>query len=249
MASLIGALAKRDLTAQYRDSAFGILWACLKPTLFMLVFSVLKGALQVQEDTAPFPLFSFTGIVLWLLFVSILQGATPSITRNAGIIRKMPTPRLVYPLSGLSISLAEFLFALVPLGFLLLYFEHPLNWYALWLFPIAIITALSAFAIALPLATFSVFRNDLLMALPYVLQAGLFLSPILYSLDDAPPEYRNLLALNPMAGPLEGLRAALLYGRAPDWALFGPSAFLIFIVLPMSAWLYSRASKYFADFF
>lgn len=247
--SLIFALAKRDLTAQYRDATFGVLWAVLKPTLFMLVFSVLKGVMRLPSDGLPYPLFSFTGVAIWLLFVSVMQGATPSILRNAGIIRKMPTPRIVFPVSGLTVSLSEFVFAMLPLAGLIIYFGHALTWHALYLFPIAIITALTAFSLALGIATFSVFRNDLTLALPFVLQAGLFLSPILYPLSAVPEQYQGIYKLNPMVGPLEGARAAVLMGQAPDWNLFLPSLTLILILLPFSVFVYHRVSRYFADVF
>lgn len=249
MAMLVLALARRDLSAQYRESVFGVAWAILKPTLFMLVFSVVKGIVRLPSEGIPYPLFSFAGISLWLLFVSILNGATPSITRNAGIIRKMPTPRIVFPVSGVTLSLSEYLFALTPLVGLLIYFSWDVSWTALYLIPIALITALMTFALALPLATLSVFRNDLVMALPYVLQAGLFMSPILYPLSAVPEKYRLLYSLNPMVGPLEGVRAAVLFGREPDWMLFLPAFAIILFVLPFSLLLYHRVSRYFADFF
>ncbi len=249
MASLIFALAKRDLTAQYRDAAFGIVWAILKPTLFMMVFSLLKGIMRLPSEGAPYPLFSFTGVALWLLFVSVMQGTTPSIIRNAGIIRKMPTPRIVFPLSGLTISLSEFAFAMIPLAALVVYFDYPVDWHALYLIPIALITAAAAFALALPIATISVFKNDLMLALPFLLQAGLFLSPILYPLSSVPENYRAIYALNPMVGPLEGARSALLLRQEPDWLLFIPTFAMIAVALPLSLWVYHRVSRYFADFF
>jgi lipopolysaccharide transport system permease protein len=249
MATLILALAKRDLSAQYRESVFGVVWAILKPTLFMLVFSVVKGIIRLPSEGVPYPLFSYTGISLWLLFVSILNGTTPSITRNAGIIRKMPTPRIVYPISGLTISLSEYVFALIPLIGLMIYFGWQTSWTLLYIIPIGLITALMTFAIALPLATLSVFKNDLIMALPYVLQAGLFMTPILYPLSSVPEQYKALYSLNPMVGPLEGVRSAVLFGREPDWLLFIPAFAIIVFVLPLSLFIYHRVSRYFADFF
>jgi lipopolysaccharide transport system permease protein len=205
--------------------------------------------MRLPSEGIPYPLFSFAGISVWLLFVSVLQGATPSITRNAGIIRKMPTPRNVFPISGLTLSLTEFLFAMIPMAGLFVYFQWEVTWAVLYLIPIVIITALMAFSLGLLIASVSVFRNDLALILPFILQAGLFLSPILYPLSSVPEEYRALYSLNPMVGPLEGAHSALLRGEAPDWSLFLPAIAIIVVFLPLSTYVYHRMSRYFADFF
>lgn len=249
MVKLILALAKRDISAQYRETVLGMAWVIGRPLLLMLVFSVVKGIMQLPSDGLPYPLFSFTGITLWLLFVSIMTGTTPSITRNAGIIRKMATPRIVFPISGLTTSLSEYVFAMVPLVGLLIYFQWEIGWTALYMIPIALFMTMLAFALALPLATITVFKSDLALALPFVLQAGLFLSPILYPLSAVPAEYKGIYTLNPVVGPLEGVRAALLYGTQPDWSLFIPGAVIIVFLTPLSVMFYHRVSRYFADMF
>lgn len=247
LVSLISALTLRDMVAQYRDTAFGLVWAVLRPTLFMLVFSIVKGIAQLPSDGIAYPLFSFTGVSLWLFFVSILSGATPSITGNAGIIRKMPVPRIVFPLSGLLLAMIEYLLALIPLIGLFIFFRHTLSWEALYFFPIMMITGLLAFSIGLVIASFSVFKQDMLKTLPFILQSGLFLSPILYPLSSVPESYLHIYKWNPMVGPLEAIRSVLLHHQPPDWSLFVSTGVFIAFFFPVGLFVYQKLSKHFAD--
>lgn len=245
--TLIAVLAIRDLTERYRDTIFGFLWAVLRPTMFMLVFSVLKGISNLPSDGLPYPVFSFTGVALWLAFTAAVSIGTPTLTKNAGIIKKIPVPRILFPISGMALAASEFVFAMVPLAVLLVIFQIVPTWHIVFVIPILIITLMVAFSLTLLIATVSVFKNDFMLALPYILMAGLFLSPILYPFSAVPEQYHTLYLLNPMVGPLEGIRSAILLHEVPDWSMFGSSTIFACVVLPISVLIFNKISKHFAD--
>ena len=244
---LIAILATRDLVARYRESVLGLLWLILRPTLFMAAFSIVRGIVAIDTGDIPYPLSSFVAVCAWFLFTTIVTGTTPTIRRNAGIIRKMPVNRLAFPVSGAVVCVFEYLMAWLPLGALLLWYGWPVGMSLVYVPVLVLITVILGLGLGLAIASVSVFRNDIALALPYIIQVWLFLSPVIYPTSLVPDRYRIYYDLNPMVGIIEGFRSVILAGQPPDWSLMLPTAIAIVVIWSLALPLFSRFSRYFAD--
>jgi lipopolysaccharide transport system permease protein len=171
----------------------------------------------------------------------------PSIAGNAGIIRKMGIAREVFPLAGVLTSLVDFLLSgLVLLGMMLV-LGLPFGAGLLWLPVMVVMTAALAMGVGLGVAALGTYRNDVIFAIPFVLQLWLLASPIMYPLGTVPEGWRSLYELNPMVGIIDGFRTVVLQGIGPDPALMAVSA-LGTVVVWLLAWpLFRYTSQYFAD--
>lgn len=244
---LVQALAARDISALFKNAALGIAWVILRPTLFMLVFSVLRGIIKLPSDGLPYPLMSFTGVAAWFLFASILQRATPSIETNAGILKKMAVPRILFPISATGVSLFEYAFTMIPLAGLMLFYQWPAHW--TWIFVPLLVCLVVLFGLGLGMliASFAVYKNDLVLALPYALQIGLFLSAVIYPASAIPAEYQWLAQLNPMVGLIEAFRDVMLRGAPPDWASLTPLFIALAVTWILALPTFRYMSRYFSD--
>lgn len=239
----------RDIKVKYKQTALGILWAILQPFLLMIVFSLFFGqALNVPSDNIPYPVFVFSGLLLWNIFSSGLSNAANSMVSNAGIIKKIYFPRLIIPMSAIFVALFDFIMAfLIYLG-LLLYYQHPVKWFIVFFLPLSIlITVLSTFGMGTFLAALNVKYRDFRYIIPFLIQVLLFLSPVIYPVSIIKYEWaKYVLSLNPMSGAIDLLRSAFT-GVPADWQLVTIS-FGISMVLFFSGLFYFRKTEYyFAD--
>lgn len=244
---LVRALTTRDIKSRFANSALGLSWLVIRPTIFMLVFSVLRGALRLPDDGLPYALSSYVAISAWFFFIGVMQGATPSIQNNAGILKKMAVPRIIFPISAAFVGFIEYALTWLPLTVLLLVFNWPLNWTLIYLPLLLVIVMALALGIGLLLASVAVFKDDVLLALPHVIMLWFFLTPVIYPATRLPPEYRWLYDVNPMTGPIEAFRDVILRGTPPDWTTMisiGVATILVWLLaLPM----FNFMSRYFAD--
>jgi len=244
---LIQALALRDIQSRFANSVLGLSWLVIRPTIFMLVFSVLRGALRLPDDGLPYALSSFVAISAWFFFIGILQSTTPSIANNAGILKKMAVPRLLFPISAVFVGLIEYAVTWLPLAVLLIWFAYPLSWTLVYLPLILLIVMAFGLGIGLLLASVAVFKDDVLLALPHVIMLWFFLTPVIYPATRLPPDYRWLYFLNPMTGPVEAFRDVILRGAQPDWPSLIPIAIATVVIWAIAIPVFNFMSRYFAD--
>jgi lipopolysaccharide transport system permease protein len=237
----------RDLKVRYRQTFFGAAWAVLQPLLFMIVFTVSIGRLPgVGPEGIPYPLFVFAGMVPWNLFTQGVTGASNSLVTGEGIITKVYFPRLLLPFSAAGSYLIDFAVALGVLALLMLAFGvvPPLG--VLWLPVFALLALLSALAVGTFLAAVNVRYRDVRYAVPFLVQLGLFVSPVVYTSSLIPAPWRVLYGLNPMTGTIEGFRWALFGGARPDSMIL--EAVVVSALSLLGALLYfRRVERTFAD--
>lgn len=218
---LLGFLLWRDTVTRYRQMALGSLWIVLRPLLSVAVFSLVFGRfVGVATDGSPYPLFSFAALLPWTLFQSGAGTAAGSLVSNMQVISKVYFPRLLIPLSSVLAAAVDYLAALlVFLGVACLFGYFPtLRLLALPLY--LLLALLTALCMGLWCATFAVRFRDINYGLTYLLQALMFLSPVVYSSGAVPERWRTLFLCNPMAQAIEGTRWSLLgTGRPPDLQL------------------------------
>ena len=238
----------RDVKVRYKQTALGILWAVLQPFMTMVVFSIFFGALgQFPSDGVPYPIFAYTALLPWQLFVGSLAASGNSLVGNQQLITKVYFPRLVVPLSAVCVGLIDFsLSFVILLGMMLYYSLYPTA--AVLLLPLFVLLAVAtALAVGLWLATLNVQYRDVQYTIPFLTQFWLFITPVAYPSSMVPEQWRMLYSLNPMVGVVDGFRWALLgQTTKPDAAIF-LSVLVTGILLLGGLYYFRRMETTFAD--
>jgi lipopolysaccharide transport system permease protein len=245
---LIYFLTWRDLKVRYKQTALGAAWAILQPFLTMVVFSIFFGGLlNVSSGDVPYPVFSYTGLLPWIMFSKALTDASRSLVVNRNMITKVYFPRMVIPLSSVLSSVVDFAIAFVILLGMMLYFQI-IPTAAVWTLPLFILLALiTALGIGLWLSSLNVMYRDIGYALPFLTQLWFYLTPIVYSATIVPEEWRILYALNPMVGVVEGFRWALLGTDTAPGPVVAVSSVIAIFLLISGMFYFRRMERNFAD--
>ena len=203
----------RDIKVKYKQTVLGFAWAVLQPLLMMVIFSVFFGkALNVPSDNIPYPVFVYSGLLLWNIFATGITGAGNSMVTNANIIKKIYFPRLIIPASAILVSLFDFIFAFLIFLGILFYYHLPVNVLKLMLFMPAglLITTISTFGLGTLLAALNIKYRDFRYVIPFMVQALLFLTPVIYPPSIFSHEWmKYIIAINPMYGAIELFRNGL----------------------------------------
>ena len=199
----------RDVKVKYKQTYLGVLWAILQPALLMGVFYVVFSRTLNIAVGMNYPVFAFSGLILWGLFSAGITNSSESLINNSSIIRKIYFPKLLIPLSSLLTALIDFIFAFILLIVLLFIFKQQVQWKAVYLFPIAVlITFISSFSIGALLSAMNVKYRDFRYLLPFLIQLLFFSSQIVYAIHSIHiPYIKPLLYINPLNGALELFRS------------------------------------------
>jgi lipopolysaccharide transport system permease protein len=245
--TLLRALIVRDVTSRYRRSSLGMWWAFLQPVILMLLFNMLRSIVKIPSDGIPYILFSYSGLVPWTFFTNSVSACGPCIINNAEVIKKIALPREVFPLAVVAATLFDFAMSSIVLAGMMIWFKVPIGWALLWLPVLIIIMTATAFAVGTLLAGLGTFRRDFTFATPFLTQAWLFVTPVIYPLSTVPEKWQKLYMLNPMVGVVEGFRNVLLKASSPALEPLGMSVFVTGLLLAICWPLFRRLSAYFAD--
>lgn len=242
-------LAWRDLLIRYKQTVVGVAWALVRPLLTMLVLTfVFKRIVNVPSDGVPYPLLVFCGLLPWNFFASSIGDSGNSLVASSGLITKVYFPRLVIPLGTVVTSLVDFLISFV---FLLLL----MAWYGfvpaatIVLMPLFLLLAMAAsFGAGVWAAAGTVRYRDFRFIVPFVVQFGLYLSPVGFPSSLLPSHLRLLYALNPMVGVIDGFRWCILGGaHAIYWPGLAISASLSVLLLVTGVLYFRKTERSFAD--
>ena len=244
---LLGFLIWRDIKIRYRQSLLGGLWAVLQPLVAMLIFTFVFNRLAgVHSDGPPYPLFAFAGLAPWTFFSNSVSTSSNSLVANQQLVSKIYFPRVFIPLGSIAALLVDLCFSLVLLFGLMIKYHWSLTYHAL-LLPIFIAAAfLSASGIGLALSAFNVSFRDIKYTVPFLIQMGLFVTPVIYPLHYIPARLQPLVGLNPMAGVVLGFRSALL-GSPADWGLIRLSLLMSVVLFVGGLLIFRRMESRFAD--
>jgi lipopolysaccharide transport system permease protein len=207
-------LSWRDVLVQYKQTVVGVLWSVLRPLLTMLVFTFIFGRLaRLPAEGIPYPALVFCGMLPWHFFATALSESSNSLVGNANLISKIYFPRLIIPVSTLLVGLVDFLISFVILcGLLGLYGLWP-DWHWLALPFFLLFACAAALGAGLWFAAWNVKYRDFRYVIPFVVQFGLYVSPVGFSSTIMPTAWRQIYAINPMVGVIDGFRWALSGGR------------------------------------
>jgi lipopolysaccharide transport system permease protein len=245
---LLWFLALRDVRVRYKQTVLGAGWAVLQPFLQMVVFSIVFGELLKvpSEGDIPYAIFSFTALVPWGLFGTVLAGTATSLTGNAGILNKVYFPRLLIPLAGASARLVDFGIAFTILIGMVLAFGIGLTPNILWIPLFLLLLLVCALGFGLWLSAVNVYIRDVQMLVPYLISLWQFASPVIYSVQEIPVAWRAVYALNPMAGVLAGFRWCLL-GTAPPGPEIWASVIVTVLVFLSGMMMFLRVQRTMVD--
>jgi lipopolysaccharide transport system permease protein len=245
-------LSARDIKVRYKQAAIGFAWAIVQPLLTMVVFTLVFSRIAgITTGGIPYPVFSFTGLLPWLLFQSSLSRCSSSVVSEANIISKVYFPRLLIPLSSVLSALADFFVSLfILLGFMLYYGIAP-TWKIAFLPLLVFYSIFAALAVGLWFAAINARFRDVRHVVPLIVRLWMFMSPVAYPLASVlqkiPAEFHWLYSLNPMVGVIEGFRWALLDDAALTPGLFVNSIAFTTLLFIGGVLYFRRVERTFAD--
>jgi len=243
-------LALREIKVRYKQTLLGATWAILQPLAAMVVFTLFFGKLAGLEHhvgEAPYPLFSFAGVVLWTYFSHAVSSGSNSVVEYRTVITKVYFPRAILPLTPVLSGLVDFAFSMVVFFILSWVYSVPLTWNLLWIPAFVLLAMGTAVSVSLWFAALNAHFRDFRYVVPFLLQLWLFATPIVYSSSLVPPEWRAWYGLNPMAGAIEGFRWSILGTGAPPGPLIGVSAAAVTLLLVGGFMVFRRLERTFVD--
>jgi lipopolysaccharide transport system permease protein len=244
-------LAWRDIKVRYKQTALGVMWAIIRPLLTMIVFTVVFGriAKMDMDSTTPYTIIVFAGLLPWQFFSNALTESSNSLIGNERLITKVYFPRLIIPASSIITTFIDFLisFAILLALFVVYGYVPPVQIFAMPIF--WLLAFLASFGPGLYLTALNVKYRDFRYIIPFIVQFGLFISPVGYTSARIPEEYQLLYALNPIVGVIDGFRWCIVE-NAPNPMLHLPfyvSMAVIFFFIFLSFYQFRKMEKSFAD--
>jgi homopolymeric O-antigen transport system permease protein len=244
---LLGFLVWRDIKIRYRQTILGALWAILQPLMAMLVFTVVFNRLAgIRSDGPPYPLFALAGLAPWTFFANAVNASSNSLVANQHLVSKIYFPRVFIPIGSIGALLVDLCFSLGLLSCLMVHYHWHVT-YRVLLLPVFMVAAfLSAAGIGLALSAFNVNFRDVKYAVPFLIQMGIFVTPVIYPLRYIPAPLQSFVGMNPMAGVVLGFRYALL-GSAVSWTVIGTSLAMSVALFVVGLFVFRRLERRFAD--
>lgn len=242
-------LTWRDILVRYKQTVMGVAWALIRPLLAAVVFTVVFGKLaKLPSDGVPYPLLVAVGMLLWQFFSTGLAEASTSLVNNSAMISKVYFPRLIIPASAVIVSLVDLLIASLLVVALMIWYGITPDWRLVTLPLFVLLGFAAAVGSGLWFAALNVKYRDFRYVVPFVVQLGLYVSPVGFSSSILPEQWRLLYAINPMAGVIDGARWAVLGGPT---TLYWPGVLMSFAVtaalLLGGMRFFRRTERQFAD--
>lgn len=242
-------LAWRDILVRYKQTIIGVLWALIRPFLTMVVFTIVFGNIaKLPSGGVPYPILVFSAMLPWQFFANALSECSNSLVTNANLISKIYFPRLIIPASAIIVSFVDFLVSGMILVALMAWYNFVPSWRIVTL-PLFILIAFAAsMGVGLWLAALNVKYRDFRYIVPFLVQFGLYISPVGFSSTVVLPQWRLLYSLNPMVGVIDGFRWAILGGEAKIyWPGFSVSLGLVALLFFSGIWYFRKTERTFAD--
>jgi lipopolysaccharide transport system permease protein len=246
---LLFILAWRDFSVRYKQTVIGILWAIIRPVLTALIFTMVFGRIaRLPSDGVPYPLLVFTAMLPWNFFATSFVAISESLISNPNLISKVYFPRLIIPASPILVNIIDFLISFVLLIIMIFFYNLKPGWQIVFI-PIFFIAAiLVTYGVSTFIAALNIKYRDFRYVVPFLVQIGMYVSPVAYSSTIIPANFKLLYSLNPMVGIIDGFRWAVSGGRT---TIYLPSVLLLiietFLFLIIGLFFFRRMEKNFAD--
>ncbi len=247
---LFQVLAWRDLSVRYKQTVIGVSWALIRPVLTMLIFTIVFGRIAKlpSDGTAPYALMVLAGMLPWSFFSSGLADASQSLIANSNLISKVYFPRMIMPVATLAVAFVDFLIGFCILIALMAWYEFLPGWEVAALPGFLVLTFLTSLGPSLWVSALNVKYRDFRYVIPFLVQLGLYVSPVGFSSSVVPGQWRLLYSLNPMVGMIDGFRWCILNGQSQ---LYLPGLAVSLCVTALILWLginrFRKLERSFAD--
>jgi lipopolysaccharide transport system permease protein len=247
---LFQVLAWRDLSVRYKQTAIGTIWALIRPLLTMMVFTIIFGRIAKlpSDGTAPYALMVFAGMLPWAFFSAGLTDASNSLIAKANLITKIYFPRLIVPTAAVVVAFVDFLISFAILVGLFAWYRFLPSWHMIYLPLFVLLAFLASIGPSLWITALNVRYRDFRYIIPFIVQLGLYVSPVGFSSSVIPEQWRLVYSLNPVVGVIDGFRWCILGGQSQ---LYWPGLALSGAVTAFFLWLgvrqFRRMENSFAD--
>jgi lipopolysaccharide transport system permease protein len=242
-------LSWRDILVRYKQTAIGVAWSVIRPVLTMVVFTVIFGKMaKFPSGNAPYAILVYAAMLPWQFFANALSESSNSLITNSNMISKVYFPRLIVPCSAVVVSLVDFLISLAVLALLMIWYQFIPSWQILTIPLFLLLALLASLGFSLWLSALNVKYRDFRYIVPFIVQFGLYVSPVGFSSNVVPEKWRLLYSLNPMVGVIDGFRWAILGGDSQIyWPGFLISTTLMVLILVGGIKYFRKTERIFAD--
>jgi lipopolysaccharide transport system permease protein len=243
-------LAWRDILVRYKQTAIGLAWALIRPLLMMVILTIVFNTVAGLPSTGrvPYPLLVFAAMLPWQFFATALGESSVSLIGNANLISKVYFPRLIVPGTSVITALIDLLITLAVMALLMLWYRFPVSWHLVALPLFMLLAVAAAFGAGLGLCALTVKYRDFRYVVPFIVQFGLYLSPVGFSSDRIPRQWRLLYSTNPMVGTIDGFRWSFFRGEsALWWPSVAMSVAVSCLLCLVGGWYFRRTEKTFTD--
>jgi lipopolysaccharide transport system permease protein len=242
-------MAWRDILVRYKQTAIGLAWSIIRPVLTMIVFTVVFGRLaKLPSQGVPYPILVFSALLPWQFFSTSFSDASTSLIGNSTMLTKIYFPRLIIPVSTVIVNLIDFLISFLILAVMMIWYGFVPGWNILYLPIFLFLAFVASLSAGLYVAALNVKYRDFKYIVPFVVQFGLYISPVGFSSSIVPEKWKLLYSLNPMVGIIDGFRWAIL---GEDNHIYIPGMFVsiavIMLILLFSLRYFRKTEKTFAD--
>lgn len=242
-------LSWRDILVRYKQTVIGVAWSIIRPILTMIVFTIIFGKIaKLPSGDVPYPILVFVALLPWQFFSNALQSSSGSLVGNSGMISKVYFPRMIIPASSIIVAFIDFLISFLILIILMAFYKFVPKWTAVSI-PLFLLTAMIlALGAGFLISSLNVKYRDFQYIVPFIVQIGLYISPVGFNSDVVPQKWRILYSLNPMVGIIDGFRWAF-FGTKSDTFLISilSSVVITLIIFFIGVWYFRKTEKTFAD--
>ncbi len=242
-------LVWRDILVRYKQTVVGVAWSVIRPLATMLAFTVVFGLLaKLPSDGVPYPLLVFAAMLPWNFFANALSESSGALVGNANLLTKIYFPRIIIPFSSIIVSLIDFAISLVIMAGIMIWYGYQPDWRVATLPIFLLLAFLPVAGAGLWFSALNVKYRDFRYVVPFMLQFGLYVSPVGFASSIVPEKWRLLYALNPMVGVIDGFRWALLKGTVElHWLGLALSTALSLLLLVTGLWFFRKTERILAD--
>ena len=241
-------LAWRDILVRYKQTIIGVAWSVLRPLLTMIVFTIVFGRLaKMPSENVAYPILVFAALLPWQFFSNTVNEGGNSLINNANMISKVYFPRIIIPTTAMIVSLIDFLISILILSALMVWYQHVPTWRVVFLPVFLGLAAIAALGVTYLISALNVKYRDFRYVLPFIIQFGLYISPVGFSSSVVPEKWRLVYSLNPMVGVIDGFRWAIIGNVQMYWPGFFLSVGLAFLSLIVGFGSFRSMERKFAD--
>jgi lipopolysaccharide transport system permease protein len=241
-------LVWRDFSSRYRQSFIGIGWALVRPIVSVIVFTIVFGKMMdLPSDDVPYPIFNFSGMMPWLFFAGVLTTSSGSMVSGSSLLTKVYFPRLILPLSKITLGLVDLTIQFVMLAFMMYWFEVTPTWRLITIPLFLLMAIITALGVGLLMTTINVKYRDVQHIVPFMIQTWMWITPVVYPSSLVAEKWRFLYGLNPLVGVVDGFRWSVLGTVNPDWKMMAVSLVVANLLLVFSLFYFRKQESKFAD--